>query len=163
MCHERRTFCLTRPGALISRIWAGIRNEVRNTFRGATISNQFHPTKMMPPCTLCSYEVDCTDVVDLRTEADCDVHCINPSDMACDWRAYVGREHDPPSWNIARRLISEGHAGILVPSFAPKATNADQNLVLWKWSNRPPHLVNVFDPKGSLPLNQLSWSECDPT
>jgi RES domain-containing protein len=116
---------------------------------------------MIPPCTLCSYEVDCADVVDLRTDAGCAAQGIHPADMDCDWRAYVANGCDPPSWRIARRLISDGHAGILVPSFAPNTTYKDQNLVLWKWSNRPPHLVNVFDPKGRLPRNQLSWNECD--
>jgi RES domain-containing protein len=163
MCHERSTFRFTGASKLISRIWDGIRNEERHTARAPAISDQFHLAEMIPPCTLCSYEVDCADVVDLRTDVGCAVHRIKPSDMDCDWRAYIGNEREPPSWNLARRLISEGHAGILVRSFAPKTANADQNLVLWKWSDRPPHLVNVFDPNGGLPKNQSSWNECDLT
>ncbi|MGH7066722.1 MAG: RES family NAD+ phosphorylase, partial [Acetobacteraceae bacterium] len=48
----------------------------------------------------------------------------------------------PPSWQIARRLYDEGKAGILVPSFAPGATSGDHNIVLWRWSNRPPYRVS---------------------
>jgi RES domain-containing protein len=60
---------------------------------------------------------------------------------------------------LARRLITRGIAGILVPSFAPGATPGDDNLVLWDWSNRLPHRVTVFDPTGRLPRNQRSWDE----
>ena len=48
-------------------------------------------------------------------------------------------------------------AGILVPSFTPGATQRDENLVLWDWSERPPHQVKVFDPSGRLPRDQRSW------
>jgi len=53
--------------------------------------------------------------------------------------------------------MSDGYAGILVPSFAPQPTFTDQNLVLWKWSDRRPHRVRVYDPSGRLLRNQLSW------
>ncbi len=53
--------------------------------------------------------------------------------------------------------MAEGQAGILVPSFAPEATEADHNLVLWRWSDRRPHRGRVFDPTGRLPKDQLSW------
>jgi len=50
---------------------------------------------------------------------------------------------EPASWQLARRLIARGIAGILVPGFAPGATHRDENLVLWKWSERPPQQVRV--------------------
>ena len=53
--------------------------------------------------------------------------------------------------------MADGQAGILVPSFAPGARDEDHNLVLWNWSDRPPHQVAVFDPSGRLPKNRLSW------
>jgi RES domain-containing protein len=56
-----------------------------------------------------------------------------------------------------RGLYGEGKVGILVPSFAPGAPAADHNLVLWRWSDRPPDRVQVFDPSGRLPKEQLSW------
>jgi RES domain-containing protein len=30
-------------------------------------------------------------------------------------------------------------------------------VVLWTWGPDLPHNVNVFDPTGRLPKNQLSW------
>ena len=100
--------------------------------------------KKIAPCTICSYEVDCEDIVDLRTGADANLPGIDTSHMDCDWRSYVANRRDPPSWRIARSLISQGYAGILVPSFAREATRADQHLVLWKWSNWRPHMVQVL-------------------
>jgi RES domain-containing protein len=58
---------------------------------------------------------------------------------------------------VQGRLIARSVAGILVPSFTPSFTHRDENLVLWKLSERPPHQVRVFDPSGRLPRNQLSW------
>jgi RES domain-containing protein len=109
------------------------------------------------PCVLCCYDVDCADIADLRTEAARATHSVRLEDMACAWFSFVWEGKAPPSWGIARRLIAEGQAGILAPSFAPGATDVDNNLVLWRWSNRRPHRVRVFDPSGRLPKDQLSW------
>jgi RES domain-containing protein len=64
----------------------------------------------------------------------------------------------PASWALQRRLADEGTAGILVPSYASGATTDRANLVLWEWSDRPPHQVVVFDPNQRLPRNRASWS-----
>jgi RES domain-containing protein len=109
------------------------------------------------PCVLCSYEVACDDIADLRTAEGRAEHHVSFDDMACPWFRLLARGKEPPSWGIARRLSDEGKAGILVPSFAPGATAEDHNLVLWRWSDRPPHRVQVFDPSGRLPRDQLSW------
>jgi RES domain-containing protein len=109
------------------------------------------------PYVLCSYDVDCTDIADLRTESGRKAVRVDYADMACAWFANAAAGTEPPSWRIASRFTAEGHAGILAPSFAPGATNDDYNLVLWKWGPRPPHQVSVFDPSGKLPKNQLSW------
>jgi RES domain-containing protein len=157
LCHERGA----RRGARSGAIFSGRRQRTREGGwcipRKSAPSHQGLGSKLILPCVLCSYEVDCEDIVDLGTKADCAVQAIDPTDMECDWRSYVASGCEPPSWHLARRLISDGYAGILVPSFAPGATSVDQNLVLWKWGNQPPHQVNVFDPKGRLPRNQLSW------
>jgi RES domain-containing protein len=103
------------------------------------------------PCVLCSYEVACEDIVDLRTRQARAEHTVRFEELACPWFAILADGKEPPSWGIARRLHREGVAGIVVPSFAPGATMKDHNLVLWRWSARPPHQVQVFDPSGRLP------------
>lgn len=109
------------------------------------------------PYVLCSYDVDCSDIADLRTNAGRAAHHVDLADMACAWFAEAASGREPPSWRIARQLAAQGRAGVVVPSFAPGATDGDDNLVLWKWGRRLPHRVNVFDPSGRLPKNQLSW------
>ena len=109
------------------------------------------------PCVLCSYDVDCEDIVDLRSEADRKAAGVSLEDMAYAWFSDISQGREPPSWRIAQRLIDVGNAGVLVPSFAPGATAEDQNLVLWKWGKSLPHKVSVHDPSGRLPRDQLSW------
>jgi RES domain-containing protein len=109
------------------------------------------------PCVLCSCDVDCEDVVDLRAEAGRNAAGVSFTDMACAWFFDISQRKEPPSWRLARKFIDAGKAGILVPSFAPSATAVDQNLVLWKWGKSLPHKVSVYDPSGQLPKDQLSW------
>lgn len=110
------------------------------------------------PCVLCSYEVDCEDIVDLRTQEGREAAGVSPEEMGCAWMNFLAESKKPPSWGIYDLLFADGKAGILVSSFAPGADGADQNLVLWRWDEFPPHKVEVIDPSGRLPRNQLSWS-----
>jgi RES domain-containing protein len=109
------------------------------------------------PCVLCSYDVDCEDIVDLRTDEARSLNGVAAQDMAVGWFSYLAEGRKPPSWHIAQRLIDAGAAGMLAPSYAPGATPVDQNLILWDWSNQPPHKIAVFDPSGRLPKDQMSW------
>ena len=109
------------------------------------------------PCVLCSYEVDCADIVDLTSEANRAEVSITTEDMNCAWAMALAEGERPASWAIHDRLAGQGNAGILVPSFAPGAEADDRNLVLWKWGPDLPHQVAVFDPSGRLPKDQLSW------
>jgi RES domain-containing protein len=111
----------------------------------------------MDPCTLCSYTVDCADIVDLRSDAARAARSVTFDAMACAWAEDIHRGRLPASWTLATRLIAAGAVGILVPSFAAHALAGDENLVLWKWGPRLPHKVAVHDPSGRLPKNQLSW------
>lgn len=110
------------------------------------------------PCVLCSYDVDCEDIVDLRTEAARTKEGVEGEVLACPWLALARSGKTPPSWSLARRLTRQGAAGLLVPSFAPGATAQDHNLVLWRWGERRPHRVTVDDPSGRLPRDRLSWA-----
>lgn len=109
------------------------------------------------PCVLCSYEVDCDGIVDLRTAEGQSAAGVDFDDLACGWAGFLAEAKEPPSWGIFHMLTRQGVSGILVPSFAPRATEADQNLVLWRWSETLPHKISVIDPSGRLPRNQLSW------
>jgi RES domain-containing protein len=106
---------------------------------------------------LCTYEIDCEDVVDLRREEERQSAGVSEEDMACPWFAEAAAGREPASWRLARRLIASGAAGLIAPSFVRGAVAGDVNLVLWDWSDRLPHKVAVYDPSGRLPKSQLSW------
>jgi len=111
----------------------------------------------LTPYVLCSYDVDCEDIADLRTEPVRAERGVALEDLACAWGDALIAGREPESWAVVRRLLATGCAGILVPSFAQGATTDDQNLVLWRWGPALPHKVMVYDPTGKLPKNQLSW------
>ena len=113
--------------------------------------------RKIDPLVLCSYEIDCEDIIDLRTEADQAAQGASAAEIACGWMLIAKAGREPPSWALARRLIGGGAAGALVPSFAPGAGASAANLVLWTWTDRRPHRVGVHDPSGRLPKDQLSW------
>lgn len=105
------------------------------------------------PLTICSYEVDVDDIVDLRAAAG-----AVRDQMECAWAYDKAAGRVPASWTLARRLMGQGAAGVLVPSFARGATPAMTNLVLWQWGAERPRKVRVHDPQGRLPRDQSSWS-----
>lgn len=111
------------------------------------------------PLVLCTYEIDCADVVvDLRAEVGRRKAGVSETDMACAWFSEAAAAREPRSWRLARKLVAEGAAGLLAPSYAVAAGSTDANLVLWRWGPGPPHKVEVFDPSGRMPKNQLSWA-----
>lgn len=102
------------------------------------------------PLTVCSYDVDVDDIVDLRGEAARDAAGIKLADMSCGWAMDMASGRTPASWVIAERLMAGGAAGILVPSFAGGARHDMANLVLWRWGPKRPHKVTVHDPSRRL-------------
>lgn len=112
----------------------------------------------LTPYVLCSYDVDCDDIADLATDSARAALGVELTDLACAWGDALIAGREPASWGVVRRLIADGHAGMLVPSFANGATAEDRNLVLWRWGPDLPHRVMVYDPTGRLPKNRLSWS-----
>jgi RES domain-containing protein len=113
------------------------------------------------PLTICSYDVDADDIVDLRDEAGRAAEGTDLAALSCAWAYDLANGRRPASWDVATRLMSKGAAGILVPSFANRARPDMSNLVLWKWGPSRPHRARVHDPHGRLPKDQSSWPRSD--
>jgi len=111
----------------------------------------------LDPLTICSYQVDVDDVVDLKDDDGRKANGVALAALSCAWADDVANRRYPASWSIADRLVAQGSAGVLVPSFARGARPAVANLVLWKWGPTLPHRVEVHDPSGRLPKDQTSW------
>jgi RES domain-containing protein len=109
------------------------------------------------PLTVCTYDVDVEDIVDLRDGAGRKANGVDLADLGCAWADNIANRREPASWRLAAGLIAGGSAGVLVPSFAIGARSDMANLVLWKWDPVVPHRVEVFDPSGRLPRDQTSW------
>ena len=109
------------------------------------------------PMTICAYETDCADIADLTEPTERLRLGVQAADLACAWEELAARRLPPPSWTVAARLIGDGVAGVLVPSFAPGATARDVNAVFWRWNDAPPHMVRIIDHLGRLPRDDRSW------
>jgi RES domain-containing protein len=110
------------------------------------------------PLTICVYEVDCVDVADLTEPATLAMSGANAAILASPWEAIFLAGGKPPSWDLARRLIANGIAAIVVPSFAPGALAEDRNVVFYRWSDDLPHRVRLIDDEGRLPRDDRSWA-----
>jgi len=111
----------------------------------------------LDPLIICSYQVDVDDVVDLKDDDGREANGVALAALSCAWADDVANGRYPASWSIADRLVEQGSAGVLVPSFARGGRPDMANLVLWKWGPTLPHRVEVHDPGGRLPKDQTSW------
>jgi RES domain-containing protein len=118
-------------------------------------AQQVFPFKAQP-MTICGYDVNCDDVLDLTDPTVLASKGIDPGNLSCPWEDLSTRGLAPPSWTLAKRLVGEGVSAIIVPSFAAGATAADVNVVFWDWSRDPPHQVRVIDDHGRLPRDASS-------
>jgi RES domain-containing protein len=118
-------------------------------------AQQAFPFKAQP-MTLCAYDIDCEDVLDLTDAGTLAAHEIIPADLACPWKDLCTSGVKPPSWSITERLFAAGTAGVIVPSFAKGAIAVDINIVFWAWAPVPPHQVRVIDDDQRLPRDGRS-------
>src|SRR5437763_16388320 len=72
----------------------------------------------LTPYVLCSYDVDCEDIVDLRTDHDRAALGVELSDLACAWGDALIAGREPASWGVVRRLMADGNLRIPVPTHA---------------------------------------------
>lgn len=126
------------------------------TVEGAFLEATQGFARKFAPLTMCTYEVDCADIIDLTSDQLRNAAGISISDMSCAWASELADGRQPPSWKVFDQLSTQS-AGILVPSFAHHATNRMTNLVLWDWAESGEYSVRVYDPEGLLPHNQDSW------
>src|SRR5437763_15264850 len=76
----------------------------------------------LTPYVLCSYDVDCEDIADLRTDHDRAALGLELGDLACAWGDALVAGRAPPSCGVPRHVMAGPHARILLPSFAHAAT-----------------------------------------
>jgi len=128
------------------------------TFEGAWNEAQSGFVNKPQPLTLCTYEVDCTDLIDLTCHHTRQTLSITLEDINGNWLLKEKNRRIPKPQQVARNLIQLGAAGVIVPCFSRTARPNNANLVFWDWCDVKPHKVIVIDDTGRLPNDQSSWS-----
>ena len=121
----------------------------------ATCIAEYEQDLGIRPGTLCAYDIDVSDVVDLCDAGVLAASGIEADDLRYPWKqiAFIAKRR-PPTWDIARRLFDAGASGIRVPSVQAMGGT---NLVLWRWNDAPGRKATALDPLGDLPRDQRSW------
>lgn len=114
-----------------------------------------------PALTICSYRAEFEHILDLTDPGVHDAANVSPAQLGCAWEKLASDRKPVPSWELAGRLITAGCAGVIVPSFASRATAENRNLVLWSWSRKAPHRLAVIDDDQRLPRDQSSRPDDD--
>src|SRR5437763_14387923 len=93
----------------------------------------------------------------LRADAGRAHHHVKLAEMRSAWFLEAAAGREPASWRIADRLMAQGYAGLLTPSFAPGASHDAQRLVLWRVSAELTTTGMVTEHSSQIPKDQLSW------
>lgn len=126
------------------------------TPEGAVLEASHGLAYRFAPLTLCAYELNGLDLIDLADPAVPGDLGISPDGLAAPWFLDKMEGRRPASWVIHDKLASQCD-GIIVPSFASQARPDMRNIVLWSWADKGDRTVRVIDPQSRLPKNQTSW------
>lgn len=104
----------------------------------------------LQPTLLVSYRAGIGPIFDARDAGELARRGMSAQSLAdAGWRIAMLDRRPVPSQEFARGLMADGFAGLLVRSFAKGSTDADLNLVLWRWTGDGAALV-VVDDEGRL-------------
>ncbi|MFN3146438.1 MAG: RES family NAD+ phosphorylase [Paracoccaceae bacterium] len=119
-------------------------------FDPVTALREANQVGSLQPTILVSYRADIAPIFDSRDTAQlASLGMTNVMLADPGWRLAMLEGRRVPTQDFAGDLIAAGFAGLLVQSFAKGATNADLNLVLWKWGIERCSL-EVIDDEGRL-------------
>ena len=105
----------------------------------------------LQPITLVCYEADVARVFDSGDEAALGRYGMSATALADpSWRDQMKSKGSAATQDFAERLVADGFQGLLVRSFAAGASEADLNLVLWRWGTSGPSRLTVVDDEGRL-------------
>lgn len=105
----------------------------------------------LQPTTLVSYDAEIADIFDTRDEPALSAQGLDAAALRDpSWRDEMKAKGEARTQAFARRLIAQGCNGVLVRSFAPGATDADLNLVLWRWGDKAPARLTLIDDENRL-------------
>jgi len=105
----------------------------------------------LQPTMLVSYDADIGQVFDSGDEAALAAEGMDDDALAdATWRDQMKANGEARTQAFARRLIAQGHHGLMVKSFAHGASREDLNLVLWRWGPAMPSRLTLIDDENRL-------------
>jgi RES domain-containing protein len=105
----------------------------------------------LQPVTLVAYQADIGPLFDGRDETALQPYRLTPSALAdAGWRDRMLSGNPVPTQDLAEAATAQGHAGIVVPSYARGASAGALNLVLWDWVGR----ITLVDDEDRLGLRE---------
>jgi len=105
----------------------------------------------LQPTTLIAIHAAARSLFDGRDEAALATYSSSAVLLADPgWRERMLRGEAVPTHDLGVRLIDDGFAGIIVPSYAKGAPPAALNLVLWRWNEDPNCTLRLIDDEDRL-------------
>ncbi len=105
----------------------------------------------LQPTTLVSYDAEIDTIFDCRDTAALAAEGMTADALAAPtWRDEMKAIGEAKTQGFASRLMSTGHNGLIVRSFAPGSTADDLNLVLWRWGDSSPARLVLIDDENRL-------------
>ena len=106
----------------------------------------------LQPTLLLAYEADIRPIFDTRDPDALAAWTMTPDEIGDPgWRLKMNAGERVTTQEFASKLFDSGYAGLLVRSFAPGATPANLNLVLWRWNTGDENRLSLIDDEGRLP------------
>lgn len=109
----------------------------------------------LQPTILVSYTADLGPIFDSRDQDGLERFGMTASILADPaWRMKMLDGQSVPTQDLARDLIADRFAGLLIQSFAKGASSSDFNIVLWAWTGKSGS-VHVVDDEERLYESEL--------
>ena len=101
----------------------------------ATALREANQVGSLQPTLLVSYRAELGPIFDTRDVTSLEKYGLSAPAMAdLGWRMAMLEGRVVPTQDFARALVADGFVGLLTRSFAKGASEANLNLVLWRWS-----------------------------
>lgn len=116
----------------------------------ATALREASQAGSLQPTVLVSYRADVGPIFDTRAAIELASYGVSAKTLADPaWRIAMLEGRLVPTQDLASELLGRRFAGLLTRSFAKGASEANLNLVLWRWEGAGCSL-NVVDDEGRL-------------
>lgn len=112
----------------------------------ATALREANQVGSLQPTILVSYKADLGPIFDTRDQDGLARYGITEAMLADPaWRMKMLEGQPVPTQELARALMADRFAGLLIRSFAKGASSSDLNIVLWAWTSEGCVLTVVDD------------------